>query len=60
MSKVIRWDTYIKQMQHISPSWFSKCFFACPNPPQDYYTAYYNPQNNIPPICHEPVPWQGG
>lgn len=30
MSKVVRWDTYIKQMQHISPSWFNKCYFACP------------------------------
>lgn len=30
MSKVVRWDTYIKQMQHISPSWFAKCYFACP------------------------------
>ncbi len=29
MAKVVRWDTYIKQMQHISPEWFSKCVFAC-------------------------------
>ena len=35
MSKVIRWDTYIKQMQHLSPSWFSECLFACPDPVQD-------------------------
>ena len=29
--KVVRWDTYIKQMQHISPSWFDQCYFACPD-----------------------------
>lgn len=36
--KVIRWDTYIKQVQHLFPNWFSKCRFACsdifPNPEQ--------------------------
>lgn len=36
--KVIRWDTYIKQLQHLFPNWFSKSKFACsdvtPNPEQ--------------------------
>lgn len=36
MSKVVRWDTYIKQMQHVSPNWFTKCYFACPETVHDF------------------------
>ena len=50
MSKVVRWDTYIKQMQHISPSWFAKCFFACPEIVHDSPCHTDLPLNNIMPI----------
>ncbi len=54
MSKVFRWDTYIKQMQHISPSWFTKCFFACPNSVQDYSRFTDMPLN----IIYNPGPFE--
>lgn len=34
--KVVRWDTYIRQMQHVSPNWFTRCYFACPEIVQDF------------------------
>ena len=48
-TKVVRWDTYIRQLQHVSPSWFTKCYFACPETVQDLpghtdfpLNVYYN------------------
>ena len=52
-SKVIRWDTYIKQVQHLFPNWFTKCFFACPDivdDPKRYTDIPLNIQYNANPF----------
>lgn len=54
MSKVVRWDTYIKQMQHISPNWFSQCFFACPEYVQDNARFTDMPLN----VVYNPGPFE--